>query len=457
MRRPHAPIARALTAAVFVAGAVIANAPARASGGPGVASPNMLYVGRIPYGGGSDLEFQTRADGRSFVYAGSTRDFTGGPPAGLRIVEITDLGHPVLRGFLACDTNQNDIQVMERGPKTYVLLGSDYSPRTSDCFTQLGIKAPSSGNALGLIVVDVTVAAEPRAVSLLRLGFGVHNETLHPAGRYAYISDSELTPPGLISSGTYRPGRLQVVDLADPLRPQFVAEIDLPEGRSAHDVTFSADGSRAYAAALTQTVILDSSDPALPRVVSTILDPAINIHHQADPFTAGRSKYLVITDELAGAAGNGFCPGGGLHVYDISNELVPVKVAVFFVPEISQRYRCTSHVLRIDQAQRLMTIAWYESGTWVIDISDPMRFRVVGTANPSESGAAADTWSAKMFRGFVFTNDLRRGMDIYHYTGPASREAVQKTVARMRSSLAPPPASELGGDGAPKPYFCFLR
>jgi hypothetical protein len=45
---------------------------------------------------------------------------------------------------------------------------------------------------------------------------------------------------------------------------------------------------------------------------------------------------MLIGDELAGAAGNGFCPGGGIHVYDITGPLenAPVKVGAFFIPDV---------------------------------------------------------------------------------------------------------------------------
>ncbi len=47
--------------------------------------------------------------------------------------------------------------------------------------------------------------------------------------------------------------------------------------------------------------------------------------HQSDPLTLTRPngtkrKVLIITDERAGAAGSAECPGGGLHVYDITRE-----------------------------------------------------------------------------------------------------------------------------------------
>jgi hypothetical protein len=112
------------------------------------------------------------------------------------------------------------------------------------------------------------------------------------------------------------------------------------------------------------------------------VDPSINIAHQSDPVTVddpilGERTFLVITDELAGAAGNAACPGGGLHVYDITGSLEtnPVKVGVWNMPEVRpavDNLSCTAHVLRLYPEQGLMTIAWYDAGS---DWSTSRRWR----------------------------------------------------------------------------------
>ena len=126
----------------------------------------------------------------------------------------------------------------------------------------------------------------------------------------------------------------------------------------------------------------------------------INISHGADPTPDG--KYLLVTDEQAGAAANGVCNVGGVHVYDISNELVPVKVG-FYVLQPDQLAHghdqqpvltCTAHVLDYGPTGKTFTNADYAAGVRIIDSSD--RARSVGrpswrTSRPVD----ADTWSAK--------------------------------------------------------------
>lgn len=65
--------------------------------------------------------------------------------------------------------------------------------------------------------------------------------------------------------------------------------------------------------------MLNTSDPARPRIIGQIVDPAINVVHQSDPIRLTRADgtardVLIITDERAGAVGS----AGGLHVYDVT-------------------------------------------------------------------------------------------------------------------------------------------
>ena len=43
--------------------------------------------------------------------------------------------------------------------------------------------------------------------------------------------------------------------------------VPLSLGSESHDITFNADGTRAYSAALSQTLVLDTTDPANPEQV----------------------------------------------------------------------------------------------------------------------------------------------------------------------------------------------
>jgi hypothetical protein len=341
----------------------------------------------------------------------------------------------------------------------------------SGCYQDVGI----TETAYGTFIVDVTDPRNPTTVSFVPFERGSHNQTVHPSGRYLYNSNADLAAVAVPA--------IEVVDITDLRNPVPVTELPLGTGLDSHDITFSADGTRAYSAALTHTLVIDTTDPASPAIVGRIVDPAVNIHHQADPVTItdpllGERTFLVVTDELAGAAGNLVCPGGGLHVYDITGPLerLPVKVGFFDIPDISattgSSITCTSHVLRMYPEQGLMTIAWYARGVRVIDISS-LAGVSAGLPGPGmrEIGHLwfddSDTWSAKALRieddgsFYIFGNDINRGLDVFRFTAdPAGTAAMSTGLSRWvgADALAGLPDAGSGATGGDAVVVsCLLR
>ena len=319
------------------------------------------------------------------------------------------------------------------------------------------------------MIVDITTPRRPQTVSYLAVPRGSHNMTIHPSGDYLYNSNSDLI--------TSTAPTITIYDISRPARPKKVQDYAIPFvpaslGSESHDITFNRSGTRAYSAALSQTLVLDTSDPENPKQVSQIVDPSINVVHQSDPVTLTRPdgtkrRLLVITDERAGAAASAECPGGGLHVYDVTGakEESPEKVGSWFIPAatVQDGATCTSHVLRMYPRQGLMTIAWYAQGVRVLDISG------LATAEPSPVPAIgegigmkeighyvlpdSDTWSFKTNKinrdgsFFGYGNDLVRGFDVYKFQGfrkktvPPLRARdlsprAESTSARMLAPLA---------------------
>ena len=156
-----------------------------------------------------------------------------------------------------------------------------------------------------------------------------------------------------------------------------------------------------------------------------------------------RRTLLVVTDERAGAAASAECPGGGLHVYDITGDRVqdPLanKLGTWFIPAVQPQggATCTSHVLRIYPRQEMLTIAWYSQGVRVLDISgladapvDPGAIAFGDGIGMTEIGhytfPDSDAWSFKTNRinrdgSFVgYANDLTRGFDVFRFRGGES-------------------------------------
>ena len=413
--RPLLPLA---AAAVLIAPLVASAAPApvafpeeagqqgEPARGTGV---DLTPVSNWSYKGGTDLEFAT-IQKRDYAIAPSEK-VTGGTGA-LRIFDLTkNPAKPPLVGFLECNVSQNDVQV----DGTLVYMGVDYDEQDAECFRQVGVEP-----ATGVLSIDISNPRRPRAIGFVPIGLGAHNTTLHPSGDWLYVSDSELVPASSEPTGAQL-GRINVIDVRNPRKMTEVSKLALPTGLSSHDVDFNAKGDRAYSAAITQTLILDTTDPAKPSIKTTIIDPAINISHGAD--LSPDETHLYVTDEQAGAAGNGVCNVGGVHIFDITTEAVPVKTGFYAFSPVDSltattnngNVTCTAHVLDYGPTGESFSNAGYAAGVRIVDIKNRVgKPADLATFTPLD----ADTWSAKQYKNpkYLYANDLARGFDVYEYT-----------------------------------------
>ena len=476
----------ALAIAALAASQIVVPVTSAPAAEEGVHSPNMHHVANIEYElkynaqiqNGTDLEFTRLKVG------GKLRDFavTGSYLNGMHIIDISRPAKPRVAGVYDCAVSQGDVQVFKRGRKTYATFASDYGINTaSQCFKDAGEEAFLS--KYGTFIADITNPSKPKTAGYWPFEDGSHNMTVHPSGKYMYNSNNELTTTQ---------ATVEVVDISNIAKPKTVSTLDIGPGLDSHDVTFNAKGNRAYSAAVTHTVVMDTSDPAKPRVIGRIYDPAINIHHQADPITIedpvlGKKTFLVVTDELAGAAGNGACPGGGLHVYDITGELeqAPVKVGYWSIPEVrpaggggatGDSLTCTAHVLRMHPKEKLMTIAWYNAGVRVVDLSGLIGVSAGAVPDVGNVGVGmkeigyyyfenSDTWSVKTNKiakngsFYLYGNDMIRGFDVYHFDAKAQQSADPGTwlTPEKAADLLVPQVQPIGSDNAPVCLLAGLR
>lgn len=446
----------------------------RAAVEEGVGSSNLVPVANLPHAEnsrgqaakGSDMEFATidvtglpEAEAldvsgvREFAVAG-TINIDGVANSGMNIYDITDPENPTRAGLFECTNGQGDIQVFTRDDKpgkTFATYTTDSSGTTSSpCYVEAADDKGFVAQDSGTFIVDITNPYAPELVYFVEIPLGSHNQTVHPSGKYLYNSNNELTRPAGAA--------IEYFDITDLTAPVKLGELPLQTGLDSHDISFNEDGSRAYSAAITHTVIINTEDPTNPSIVGRILDPTLGIQHQSEPVTMddpllGERSFVAITDEFAGAAGNGFCPGGGVGIYDVTGELEaePVRVGYWNIPEVrnsgagpggGESLRCTSHVLRFYPEQKLMSIGWYNAGVRLVDISGlvgaslgvtpatgnvPMGMKEVGYRYFPDS----ESWTSKINKfepdgsAYVFSNDITRGFDVFRYsaTAPASTEA----------------------------------
>jgi hypothetical protein len=431
-------------------------------------SRNMSLVKNLPYEArngtipnfGTDIEFARIGD-RQYALAGSYRN-------GLQIVDITRPRQAEIVAVYDCGVTQGDVQVFQQADKPGRIFAgytSDtYGDGTSTCYREaealgFNVRKANGQGKNGTFLVELTNPLAPTTVSFVEVEQGSHNHSIHPSGRYLYNSNSDLIT-------SFQPA-IEIFDISNFAAPAKVGELALPTrpglGTESHDITFSDDGNRAYSAALSQGVVIDTTDPAAPSIVSSWLDPAINVWHQADPFSSGGRDFVLVEDEFAGALSAPVCPSGGFHIYEVTGELeqAPKKVGYWNIDDVGPTHNpegtCTAHVFDIHERRQIMTVAYYNGGVRVVDLSG-----LAGGEGLKQIGfyktENADSWSAKTPRiardgsFFLYGNDIERGLDVYRFdaTAPQSDSGGTWLGAGAAATLPAAPRTETN-------YVCLIQ
>src|SRR5688572_12190356 len=436
--------------------------PCEAVSTPGLvprAAKNIAHVANVCGFVGTDIEFQSRraADGTVHDYA-----FVGSMGGGTRIFDVTDPAHPTEAGRYTDPGYQNDVAVSGN----WLVLGFDSlspSGATSTCLRTQGSGTDGQTRA-GIDIVRLQFDPETARFRTALHGCylsslasaGAHTTTVHPNGRYVTVNTSF--------------NGLEVVDLATASLVRVIPEAVADD---AHDVSFSRDGNTLYSAGLDSTRILDVTDIAnrSATVKATVPNAAtpeqgadgqvIQLSHQSD--TSSDGKVLVITDEAGGGITETRCNQGAsgkigaAHFWNV--ESTPRKLGSWLYPNpplavdplaaaLAATGRteraCTIHVFRnggngsagpgevapgFDGVSRLpgrqLVTGHYGAGTWHVDFSGPSS-STDGIAEDSRSTwgntrgwnvmPGAETWSAKEYKGYVYTGDMARGFDVFSLT-----------------------------------------
>jgi hypothetical protein len=483
MRRFAISLSAAVSVLVLAAPAAFGQAATE-----GDHSPNMEFLDNLPYelknGGtsshGTDIEF-ARIGGRQYALAGSYLN-------GMQIVDITNPRDARIVSVYDCGVTQGDIQVFHQADKpgrTFIAYASDtQGDGTSTCYQEaaalgFAVKKSNGTGKNGTFIAEITDPLNPTTVSFVEITQGAHNQSVHPSGNFLYNSNSDLIT-------SFQPA-IEIFDITNFAAPAKAGELALPTrpglGTESHDISFSKDGTRAYSAALSQGVVIDTTSPGSPSVITSFLDPSINVWHQMDPYTttdsSGRTReFLIAEDEAAGAAGGPVCPSGGFHVYEITGELEknPQKVGYWNIDDAGfsgdATGTCTAHVFRIHEREQVMTAAFYNGGVRVVDLSGLSGISLGSSQLVGEGMKEigyyrmpdADSWSAKTpginrktGDFYLFGNDIKRGLDIYHFDGEASKKPPKSRGQWMSAQEAKVALADRKYPGvAGTTYVCLL-
>ena len=380
--------------------------PAQAQQAPAIdKTDNVKLVKQFSYEGGTELSavgdfvFSGQLDGgAAYPSRGQNPD-----QGGMHIFNVAGK-KPKEVGFLHCPGNDNDVEAVRPG---LVLMGF----HENKC-------APSAGN--GFMVINTSNPKNPRVVSSINTGKN-HTFKPVPGTTLVYTAGGGLGP-----GNNHGPA---IVDLKNPSKPEVVAQPKTIT-MDCHDISFRVadDGDRhlgfcAGAVGTGEVQIWDITDPLAPQTIGRIVNPAIQYSHYAVASPDG--QLLAIDDEAFAAheCHTGQSPTGRVWIYDISNPELPVVQGSYaakrggdgtighYVGWIESW--CLSHGLDWMPNSRNLAVTWFTGGWSVLNVDDPLNPAEVAHFQAEDSAA----YSAYWHDGRLYTNDSRRGMDVFKISG----------------------------------------
>ena len=205
-----------------------------------------------------------------------------------------------------------------------------------------------------------------------------------------------------------------------------------------HDITAYPEKDLAAGACMGDGVLFDISRRTAPRVITSVRDTNFAFWHSAT-FNNAATK-VVFTDELGGGGAATCNPTVGTQrgadaVYDIVGKGDRRRLAFrsyFKIPRTNaDTENCVAHngSLIPVKGRDIMVQAWYQGGISVWDFTDSRRPREIGFWERGPLSATqlvlGGSWSAYWYNGFIYSNDIQKGLDVLEIrdrrTDPARR------------------------------------
>jgi hypothetical protein len=443
----------ALALSLLVAPATGVAAPAAAADIPGVdeivSSPNLSLVahldktGPMASGANTDWAFQGK-----YAYGGNYNGFT--------VYDISKPRQPKIAAQVLCPGAQNDVSVHG----DLLFLGTDAQRSDDSCSsTSPPSGAPADARWEGIKIFDISDPLNPTYVKAVKTDCGSHTQTMVPgkAGDrsvYLYVSSYNLSGQSVANCALpHDKISIVKVPLKDPTAAAVVATpILFPGGGNpggegevypttgCHDITAYPALDLAAGACMGDGALFDISDRTNPKVITTVRDTENFSFWHSATFNNDGTK-VVFTDELGGGAG-ATCneevgPNRGANaVYAITGEGAKRKLkfrSYFKIPRMNaDTENCVAHngSLIPVPGRDIMVQAWYQGGISVWDFTNPrnpveLAYWERGPLSATQL-VLGGSWSAYWHNGFIYSNDIVKGLDVMELKDPRTDPAKYK-------------------------------
>lgn len=400
--------------------------PGPGSSGPDQHSQNVKLLANVPRSAPatqSDLAF----DGR-LVYAGNYQGF--------RVIDVSDPEAPRVVTDFRCNGAQGDISVY-RG----LAFQSVDTPQSKGGCDSTNVTASTPGMFEGVRIFDVSNPADPKLITSVPTDCGSHTHTLVPDpanGRVVvYVSSYPLGTAAqgpnckrAEDGGGHSKISVIEVPLANPAAAtvtpyhldagtQWATYLGAYTFRACHDISVNTAIKRAAAACMSEGQVWDISDPLAPVFLYRYDNPAIkpenvDLFHSASFSWDGRT--VAFGDE-SGGGGAARCTNpdddqGRIWFVELATGK---ELASYKVPR-SEPGTCTMHNFNFIpvKGRNVLVSSAYTAGTTIVDVD-----KLVAGADEAQAEvgfykpSGANTWSSYWYNGFVYGNDILRGLDVF--------------------------------------------
>ncbi|XVQ13454.1 LVIVD repeat-containing protein [Spirillospora sp. CA-255316] len=451
---------------ILLAISTVMVAPAASAGIPGkdeiAKSPNMTHLANIPkqgpLAGASNL-------GSDWAFKGNYA--FGGNYAGFTIYDISKPKEPKVVSVVSCPGSQNDVSIAGN----LLFLSTDASMSDDSC---QAVPKPATDKTAweGIKIFDVSDVRNPRYVKAVETKCGSHTNTLVPGKKgTSYIYVSSYRPDGTYPDCQPPHDLISIIKVphGNPSAASVIAEPNLfpdggnpgdpvgtpwPNGTSAtsgcHDLTAYPDEEIMAGACMGDGVLFDISDPEKPYTITSVRDDENFAFWHSATFNNKANK-IVFTDELGGgsAATCNTTIGsekGANAIYDIvgSGDKRKLRFRSYYkIPRPNaDTENCVAHngSLIPVKGRDIMVQAWYQGGISVWEFTDSRKPKEIGWF---ERGPWSDTlqiggsWSAYYYNGYIYSNDIQKGLDVLEIKDPATDKGARVKLPLLNAQTQP--------------------
>jgi len=394
-------------------------------------SKNIELVANIPRQGPVANDFQS-----DMAFWGDY--LFGGSYGGITIYDIKHPQKPKIITQISCPGSQGDVSVSPDG--TLLFMSVD-SSRSDDSCTSTSQSATIASSWEGIRIFDITDIANPVYVKSVETDCGSHTHTLVPdpdSEDVLYLYVSSYGPSSAFPDCQPPHDYISVVEVPvdDPTAAFVVSKPTLPpEGVTnfggCHDITVFPEGNIAGGACRGDGILFDISDPVNPYVIDGVRDQNFAFWHSATLVNDGTG--VIFTDELGGGGAptcnDAIGPDRGADaIYDIVGEGDDRELvfrSYYKIPRNQQNTEnCVAHngMLLPVKGRDVFVQSWYQGGVSVFDFTDPttrpveIAFFERGPLSAT-SLVLGGSWSAYYYNGYIYSNDIIKGLDVLKITG----------------------------------------